>query len=112
MQKLIEQERAICQVLSMDPKSIHLKLRWNNTEFMECIAALSDLTDILSAEERVTVSCLRLLVSHLCEAVACHERDAELKVDIQERTVEYIKAKYKDTAVKKLINISSLKLLC
>ena len=87
MQRLIEQERAICQVLSMDPKSIHLKPQWQDTRVMKCIVTapspVSDLSDILSAEERVTASCLRPLISHLCEALACDEGDADLKVDMQ-----------------------------
>ena len=110
-QRLIEQERAICQVLSMDPKCAHLKPRWQGTEVMECIitslSPVSDLTDIFSAEERVTASCLRPLISHLCEILSCKEGDADLKVDIQERIVEYMKAKYVDMDVRKLINISA-----
>ena len=50
---------------------------------MECIAALSpisDLIDILFTEERVRASYLRHLISYLCEVLACHEGDAELKV--------------------------------
>ena len=75
---------------------------------MECIVtALSPVSDILSAEEKVTASCLRSLINHLCETLVCTEEDAELKVDIQERIVEYMKAKYEDTAVKKVINIST-----
>ena len=42
-----------------------------------------------------------------CEALACHEGDAELKVDIQERIVGHTKAKYEDITIKKLINIST-----
>ena len=103
MQRLIEQERAICQVLSMDPKSIHLKPRWQDTEVMECIVTalspVSDLSDVLSGEERVTASCLRPLIIHLCDVLTCHEGDVDLKVDIQERIVEYMKAKYEDTTV-------------
>ena len=110
-QRLIEQERAICQVLSMDPKCVYLKPRWQDTEVMECIVTslspVSDLTDILSAEERVTTSCLRPLISHLCEMLSCKEGDPDLKVDIQERILEYMKAKYVDMGVRKLINISA-----
>ena len=99
MKRLIEQERAICQVLSMDPKSVHLKPRWQDTEVMECIATalspVSDLTDILSAEEKVTASCLRPLISHLCEVLACREGDPELKVNIQEKIAEYMKESMK-----------------
>ena len=103
LQRLIEQERAICQVLSMDPKSVHLKPQWQDTEVMECIVTslspVSDLTNILSAEERVTASCLRPLISHLCEALSCEEGDADLKVDIQQRIVQYMKGKYEDMDV-------------
>ena len=110
-QRLIKQERAKCQVLSMNPKCAHLKPRWQDTEVMECIVTslspVSDLTDILSAEERVTVSCQRLLISHLCEILSCKEGDTDLKVDIQERIVKYMKAKYVDMDVRKLINISA-----
>ena len=37
----------------------------------------------------------------------CKEGDPDLKVDIQERILEYMKAKYVDTGVRKLINISA-----
>ena len=44
----------------MDPNSVHLKPQWQDTEIMECIVTalspVSDLTDILSAEERVTAT--------------------------------------------------------
>ena len=39
--------------------------------------------------------------------MACHEGDPDLKVDIQEKIVEYMKGKYEDTTVKKLINIAT-----
>ena len=67
---------------------VHSKPRWQETEVMECIVtSLLDLTDILSAEERVTASCLRPLISHLCEMLSCKEEDPDLKVDIQERVL-------------------------
>ena len=75
---------------------------------MECIVTalspVSDMTNILSAEERVTASCLRPLISHLCEALGCDD----LKMDIQDRIVEYMKAKYEEMAVKKLIYVNLL----
>ena len=63
-----------------------------------------------SAEGRVTASCPRPLISCLtymirsCEILSCKEGR---KVDIQERILEYMKAKYVDMDVRKLINISA-----
>jgi len=52
LQWLLEQEKPVCQVLAADPKTAHLKLRWQDTEVMESIVAalepVADFTDILS----------------------------------------------------------------
>ena len=111
LERLIEQGRAIVQVLSTDPKTVHLKPRWQDTEVMECVVAalspVSDLTDVLSGEDKVTASCLRPLISHLYEELACKEGEADLKVDIQEKILRYMKEKYSDTTVEKIINMSA-----
>ena len=69
LQKTVEQEKAICQVLGADPKTAHLKLRWQDTEVMESIISalllVSDLTDVLSCEQHVTASCLIPLITYL-----------------------------------------------
>ena len=87
LHRLLEQERALVQILGADPKTIHLKPRWQDTEVMESVVSalkpVSDLTDILSGEERVTASCLKPLLNHLHnEALAEKEGDTTLKSDI------------------------------
>ena len=66
---ILEQERALVQILGADLKTTHLKPRWQDTEVMESVVSalkpISDLTDILSGEERVTASCLKPLLNHL-----------------------------------------------
>ena len=56
-------ERALVQILGADPKTAHLKPRWQDKEVMESVVSalkpISDLTDILSGEEQVTASCLK-----------------------------------------------------
>ena len=84
----MELERALVQIL-----------RWKDTEVIKSIVSalkpISDLTDVLSREERVIASCLKPLLNHLQnEALAEKEGDPTLKNDIQLRIKQYMKAKY------------------
>ena len=108
---MLEQEKAVCQVLSSDPKTAHLKLRWQDTEVMESIVAalgpVADFTDILSAEKKVTASCLRPLLNHLCtEALVEAEGDTTLKKDIQNKIKQYMNEKYENESTKEIINLA------
>jgi len=59
LHRILKQERALAQVLNDDPKTTHLKPQWQDTEVMESIVSalkpVSYFTDVLSAEEHVTV---------------------------------------------------------
>ena len=109
----MEQERPLVQILGADPKTIHLKLCWQDTEVMESVVSalkpVSDLTDILSGEERVTASCFNPLLNHLHnESLAEKEGDTTLKSDIHKRIKEYMKTKYDDESVMSTLNICCL----
>ena len=85
LHRILEQERVIAQVLNNDPRTTHLKPRWQDTDVMESIVSalkpISDFTDILSAEERVTASCLKPLLNHLHnEALVQNEGDTTLEI--------------------------------
>ena len=112
LERLVEQERALVQILGADLKTTHLKPRWQDTEAMESVVSalkpISDLTDILSGEEHVTASCLKPLLDHLHnEAIAEKEEDTTLKSDILQRMKLYMKRKYEDESVMSTLNISS-----
>ena len=108
LDQILEQERALLQILGADPKTTHLKPHWQDTEVMESVVKpISDLTDILSGEKRVTASCLNPLLNHLHNEVLTEkEGDTTLKSDIQQRIEEYMKAKYDDESVTSTLNIS------
>ena len=111
LQRLLEQEKAVCQVLGADPKTAHLRLRWQDTEVMESIVAalepVADFTDVLSAEKKVTASCLRPLLKHLCtEALVEAEGDTTLKKDIQSKIKLYMNEKYEDENTREMINLA------
>ena len=98
LQRIVEQEKAVCQVLGTDPKTAHLK---HDTEVMESVISallpVSDLTDVLSGEQCVTASCLIPLITHLCkEALSDDDTHTShtLKCDIQRKIREYMTNKY------------------
>ena len=110
LQRLLEQEKAVCQVLGADPKTSHLKLRWQDTEVIESIVGalqpVADFTDALAAEKRVTASCLKPMMEHLNkEALVVNEGDSSLKTDIQSKIKQYMNAKYDDVNIKDFINL-------
>ena len=50
LQRLLKQEKAVCQVLSTDPKTTNLKLRWQDTEVMESIVAALEMSYLLKSK--------------------------------------------------------------
>ena len=69
VERILEQETAIRQVLSSDHKSVHLIPSWQDIEILESLRSalgpLKNFTDILSGEKHVTISAVIPLLNHL-----------------------------------------------
>ncbi len=109
--RVLEQEKSICKVLSEDRKTSHLIPTWQDIDVLESIQAalgpLANFTDMLSAENFVTMSAilpvLHILRRHvLMEA----ENDTQLTKDIKVRILTYLDTKYSDNDVSELLNVS------
>ena len=112
IERILEQEPAIRQVLSLDRKSAHLIPTWQDLEVLESISKaldpLSEFTDILSGEDYVTISSVRPLLHHLTSQVCLQkEGDTELTKDIKTAVKLYMEHKYEDTKTVELINVAS-----
>ena len=88
--RVLEQKKAVRQVLSSDRKTAHLIATWQDIEVLEslnkALAPLADLTDIISGEDYVTVSYVRLLLHHIyTEALSVHSDDTRLTKDNKEK---------------------------
>jgi len=86
--RVLEQEKALRQVLSLDRKTTHLVPTWQDLEVLESInktlTPLADFTDILSGEKYVTFSALAPLLKHITDDVLCeNEEDTTLTADIK-----------------------------
>jgi len=76
-------------------------------EFSLLFFTPADFTDI-SAEKRVTASCLRPLFNHLyMKALVEAEGDTTLKKDIQNKIKQYMNEKYEDESAKEIINLAT-----
>ena len=76
-------------VLSMDRKTTHLMPTWQDIDMLqsiyEALSPLSDLTDILSGEDYVTVSVILPLMNLLNSKFLKEKEDTQLTADIKQR---------------------------
>ena len=99
VERILEQEPAIRQVLGTDRKCSHLIPTWQDVEVLQSIHAvlspLADFTDMLSGEERVTASAIKPLLNVLRNMVlVASDTDTTLVADIKERICNYLESKY------------------
>ena len=113
IERVLEQEKALTQVLRADKKTRHLVLTWQDIEVLEAVSkALSplvDFTDALSGEQYVSVSYLKPVL-HLFneQVVKVQEDDSELTKSIKTRILEYLNEKYADPVTQELLDMASL----
>ncbi|CAM4549683.1 unnamed protein product [Leuciscus chuanchicus] len=112
MERVLEQEKAITQVLAADQKSRHLLPTWQDIDVLEAITKalkpLQDFTDALSGEEYVSVSYVKPVLHLLNTNILKPEEDkAGLCEDIKKRVLDYLNEKYKDPATDELLNMAT-----
>lgn len=110
--RVLEQRKAITQVLSEDKKSRHLVPSWADLDVLEAVSkALSPLmefTDALSGEEYVTISFVKPVLHILNSRVLAEEEDdVELTKTIKTSILRYLKEKYSDPITEELLDTAS-----
>ena len=111
--RVLEQEKAVHQVLSNDHKTAHLIATWQDIEVLKSInkalAPLADLTDIISGEDYVTISAVKPLLHHIStKALAEESDDTKLTSDIKERIRSRLTEKYSDSEVNMLLDLATV----
>ncbi|KAK0147407.1 Zinc finger BED domain-containing protein 1 [Merluccius polli] len=110
--RVLEQSKAVCQVLSEDRKTRHLVPTWQDTDVLESVnnalGPLQEFTDALSGEDYVSVSYLKPVL-HLLKTATLAEtdQDTNLTKDIKSRALHYIEEKYSDPVTQELLDITS-----
>ncbi|KAL4008252.1 hypothetical protein ACER0C_002104 [Sarotherodon galilaeus] len=107
IERVLEQQRSISDVISADKKSRHLIPTWQDLEVLESVNQafhrLQDFTDALSGESYVSVSYVKPVL-HLMKTsvLAEKEEDSDLTKLIKKKILEYLITKYENPATQKL----------
>ncbi len=113
IQRILEQEKAITQVLAADRSTRHLVPTWQDIDVLDSVSKalgpLLDFTDALSSENYVTVSCLKPTI-HLfnSELLQGKAEDTDLTKSIKSSILDYMNTKYGDLEVQELINMATI----
>ena len=88
VERIREQQEAINFVLGNDRKASHLILNWQQKDVLEAIdktlSPLKKMTNLLSAEDYVTISAIKPMLQHIYEdLLKSNEGDTTLTKDMQ-----------------------------
>ncbi|XP_041849218.1 E3 SUMO-protein ligase ZBED1-like [Melanotaenia boesemani] len=112
VERVLEQSKALSQVLSEDKKTRHLVHTWQDTEVLEsinkAIGPLQEFTDALSGEAYVSVSYLKPVLHLLrTSTLTRSDEDTDLTKEIKSRALVYIEDKYSNPATQELMDMTS-----
>lgn len=110
--RVLEQIKAISQVLSGDRYARSLIPTWQDIEVLESVHKalhpLLDFTDALSGEEYVSISYLKPVLHLLATSVLAEdEEDTDLTRSIKIKVLAYLNEKYSDPRVQELLDVAS-----
>ncbi|XP_067236702.1 E3 SUMO-protein ligase ZBED1-like [Chanodichthys erythropterus] len=112
IQTVLEQQRAISDVLSANRKSRHLVPSWQDLDVLESInqalQPLQEFTDALSGESYVSVSYVKPVLHLMNTSVlAAKEEDNDLTKSIKMKILDYMNSKYDNPATQELLDMTS-----
>ncbi|XP_076832817.1 E3 SUMO-protein ligase ZBED1-like [Brachyhypopomus gauderio] len=110
--RVLEQLKAISQVLSGDRYARFLIPTWQDIEVLESIHKalhpLLDFTDALSGEEYVSISYLKPVLNLLATSVLAEDQDdTDLTRSIKTKVLTYLNDKYSDPSIQELLDVAS-----
>ena len=109
--RIAEQQKAICIMLARDQRCISLLslLDFESIDSMiSVLKPLRELTDILAAEKRVSVSAVKPLVQHICnKMLESNNEDTDLAKDMKARIKCDLLHRYDDPEVDQLLSLCS-----
>ncbi|XP_033931087.1 E3 SUMO-protein ligase ZBED1-like [Pseudochaenichthys georgianus] len=110
--RILEQQKALSQVLSVDKKLRHLIPNWQDIDVLESVSKslgpLLEFTDALSGEDYVSVSYVKPVL-HLFNSsmLLMREEDTDLSKKLKKEMRDYLNEKYEDEDTQKLLDMAS-----
>lgn len=110
IERVLEQRRALSDVLSADRKSRHLVPTWQDLDILESVnqalQPLQEFTDALSSESYVSVSYVKPVLHLMKTSVLAEEEDSDLTKSIKMKILDYMNTKYDNPATQELLDMS------
>ena len=112
MQRVLEQQKAITQVLSTDRKARHLIPTWQDIEVIESVNKalhpLQNFTDTLSGEAYVSVSFVKPVLHLLKTSILSEDDDdTDLTKSIKTKAMDYLESKYNDLQTQDILDVAT-----
>lgn len=113
IERFIEQEKGLSQVLHADKKTRHLVPTWQDLDVLEsmnkALSPLMEFTDALTGEQYTSVSYLKSVL-HLFNNLVLkpQDDDTQLTTTIKEGILNYLDEKYDDQTTEELLDMASL----
>lgn len=113
IKRVIEQEKALSQVLRADKNVRHLAPTWQDMDVLEsmnkALSPLMEFTDALSGEKYVSVSFLKpVLYLFNNQVLKSQDDDTQLTTTIKEGILNYLNEKYDDGTTENLLDMATL----
>lgn len=110
--RVLEQQKALSEVLSSDRKTRHLSPSWQDIEVLESVNSalgpLREFTDALSGEDYVSISSVKPVLHLLnTSTLADQNSDTELTKSIKHKVLLYLEDKYSDEDTQRLLDVAS-----
>ncbi|XP_073715777.1 E3 SUMO-protein ligase ZBED1-like [Misgurnus anguillicaudatus] len=111
IERVLEQQKALSQILLDDRKTRHLVPQWQDTDVLESVnkalKPLQEFTDALSGKDHVSTSYLKPVL-HLfnTKILAVNDEDSDLTNTIKSQILEYINQRYDDEDTQELLDMS------
>ncbi|XP_049421792.1 E3 SUMO-protein ligase ZBED1-like [Epinephelus fuscoguttatus] len=110
--RILEQQKALAEVLSDDRNTWHLILGNQDLDLLESVSKalgpLLEFTDALSGEDYVSVSHLKPVLSLFNTTLLTpKEDDTDLTKSLKKKMLEYMNSKYEDRDMQELLDVAS-----
>ena len=111
IERILEQERAIRQVLSEDRKVSHLVLKWQDLDVLTSVRStlepLADFTDALSGDSYVTVSSVKPTLSFIENASKATHDDTNLTAELKAKVQADFETRYTSETAQTILNTAT-----
>ncbi|XP_060761183.1 E3 SUMO-protein ligase ZBED1-like [Neoarius graeffei] len=113
VERMLEQQKAVAQVLGADKKTRQLVPAWQDIEVLESVHgalnALLEFTDSLSSENYVSVSHLKpMLQLFRTQILKPADDETQLTKELKMTVMSYLDEKYTDPITEELLDIATL----